>query len=203
MPRGSRSVNNESKVYKLHPQQLDIDGAFVFDWSPIADDRGLFARLFCERELAEQCGITRPFVQANYSTNNACGTLRGLHFLAAPKMEGKLVRCLRGEVQDIFVDLRKGSPTRLNVVSIVLSRENGKMVYVPPGCAHGYLTLTNEADVVYLVQDHYERSSDRVLAWDDTSLNIPWVVQDRYLLSERDKYGMKLKDFSASDFLDW
>ena len=77
------------------------------------------------------------------------------------------------------------------------------MVYVPPGCAHGYLTLTNEADVVYLVQDHYEQSSDRVLAWDDTSLNIPWVVQDRYLLSERDKYGMKLKDFSASDFLDW
>ncbi|MEZ5872931.1 MAG: dTDP-4-dehydrorhamnose 3,5-epimerase family protein [Nitratireductor sp.] len=189
-------------MYKLKATPLDIDGSFVFDWSPVVDERGLFSRLFCERELRDQCGIVRPFVQGNYSTNTMRGTLRGLHFLAAPKLEGKLVRCLRGEVQDIFVDLRLNSPTRLQYVNITLSAQNGKMIYVPPGCAHGYLTLSQEADVFYLVQEHYEKEFDRALAWNDPDLNLPWTRFDEYQLSERDRLAPEFSKFEVSDFLE-
>lgn len=140
---------------------------------PHADDRGSFARTFCAREFAA-AGLSSVVVQANVSSNLRRGTLRGLHFQRPPAAEAKLVRCTRGRVFDVAVDLRPGSPTFLRHAAIVLDARERNALYVPEDCAHGYLTLEDDSEVVYQVNEFYAPGAEGGLRWDDPVLAIPW-----------------------------
>jgi dTDP-4-dehydrorhamnose 3,5-epimerase len=149
-----------------------------------ADARGSFTRTFCEREFAD-AGLPVRFVQCSLATNHGRGTLRGLHYQADPAPEGKLVRCTAGALFDVAVDLRRGSPTRLQWFSAVLSRENQRALFVPPGFAHGYQTLADETEAFYQMTAFYAPELARGLRWNDPALGIPWPIPDP-VLSERD-----------------
>ncbi|HVG48692.1 MAG TPA: dTDP-4-dehydrorhamnose 3,5-epimerase [Rubellimicrobium sp.] len=139
------------------------------------DERGWFARTMDARIFAEQ-GMDSEFVQQNASTSARTGTLRGLHFQRPPHSEAKLVRCLRGRILDVIVDLRRGSPTFLQHEGFELSAENGRMLYVPRGFAHGFQTLTEDVEVSYLVSAFYAPEAEGGLRWDDPRLGIAWPL---------------------------
>ena len=148
------------------------------------DSRGYFARTFCAETFAAH-GLPGNFVQCNVSFNSRRGTLRGLHWQDEPFGEGKLVRCIRGAVFDVAVDLRAGSPTRLRWVAAELSQENGCALYIPPGFAHGFQTLTGEAELLYQMTVAYHAGSARGARWDDPAIGIVWPLPDP-ILSPRD-----------------
>jgi dTDP-4-dehydrorhamnose 3,5-epimerase len=139
------------------------------------DERGFFARAWCERET----GLDVRWVQANISFSRAAGTLRGMHFQSAPHEEVKLVRCTRGSVFDAIIDVRPGSATRGQWFGTVLSRENRLAVLVPAGFAHGFLTFEDDSEVFYLVSQFYEPSAECGLRWDDPSIGIAWPAPVR------------------------
>lgn len=143
-----------------------------------ADDRGLFGRTFCAREFTT-AGLSPVVVQANVSFNHHRGTLRGMHFQRPPAAEAKLVRCTRGRVFDVAVDLRPASPSFLRHVAVVLDAEARNALYVPEGCAHGYLTLDDGCEVAYQVSAPYEPGAEGGLRWDDPLLAIPWPEEVR------------------------
>ncbi|SLN63153.1 dTDP-4-dehydrorhamnose 3,5-epimerase [Oceanibacterium hippocampi] len=180
--------------------ELAIPGARLVDCRVHRDQRGIFTRMLCADEFTA-AGITRPFVQSNLSSNNTLGTVRGLHFLATPKREGKFVRCVVGAVFDVFVDIRKGSPTFGQWYGVELSAENARAIYVPPGCAHGYQTLTEQSVVSYFVQDSYDQSLDRTLSWADPAVGIDWPIADRAVLSEKDSAAPDLAGLEERDLL--
>ena len=151
----------------------EITGVVRVAVEPHADERGLFARTFCAREF-EAVGMQPVVAQANLSFNHRSGTLRGLHFQRAPAQEAKLVRCTRGRVYDVAVDLRPASPTYLRHVGVVLDADERNALYVPEGCAHGYLTLTDAAEVAYQVSEFYAPGVEGGLRWDDPVLGIEW-----------------------------
>jgi dTDP-4-dehydrorhamnose 3,5-epimerase len=151
----------------------EIDGAFLLDLEPKPDERGFFARTFDAAEFAEH-GLDARVVQANLSFNDRAGTLRGMHYQVEPALEPKLVRCTAGAVYDAIVDMRPRSPTRGAVVGAELTAENRRMLYVPGGCAHGYLTLVDATEVSYQVGEYYTPDAERGLRWDDPALAIPW-----------------------------
>ena len=153
--------------------QTHIAGAVVVTPELLSDERGFFARTFCAREF-EAAGLRPMVAQANVSFNHRAGTLRGLHFQRPPAAEAKLVRCTRGRVYDVAVDLRPESPTYLGHVGMVLDAEERNALYVPEGCAHGYLTLTDAAEVVYQVSEFYTPGVEGGLRWDDPALGIDW-----------------------------
>src|SRR5262249_49758163 len=138
-----------------------------------SDERGGFARLWCRREFAEH-GLNAAFVQCNGSFSARRGTLRGLHYQAAPYQEAKLVRCIRGAIFDVLVDLRRDSQTYLRWFGVELTADNWKMIYVPEGCAHGYLTLEDNVEVMYPVTSFYHPEAERGLRWDDPLVAIQW-----------------------------
>ena len=150
-----------------------IAGVMVVDMEPIADERGLFARSFCAEEFAAQ-GLAAAFVQANIAFNPARGTLRGLHFQAAPEPEPKLVRCTRGAIFDVAVDLRPGSPSYCRWSGHELSAANRRALYVPEGCAHGLLTLEDDSEVSYLMGAAYDPGLARGVRWNDPAFAIAW-----------------------------
>jgi dTDP-4-dehydrorhamnose 3,5-epimerase len=152
---------------------ITLAGAYLIHLEPRTDARGLFARTFCAQEFAAQ-GLETAFVQANISVNARAGTLRGLHFQRAPHAEVKLVRCVKGAIYDIIVDLREGSPTYLSWFGMELNDENGLMVYVPKGFAHGYQALADNATVFYMVSAFYAPESEAGLRYDDPKLAIAW-----------------------------
>jgi dTDP-4-dehydrorhamnose 3,5-epimerase len=161
-----------------------LAGAYLIQLEPRIDARGTFARAFCAREFAEQ-GLTSSFVQANISANVRAGTLRGLHFQHGPHSEVKLVQCVKGSVYDVVVDTRRESETYLQWTGVELSEGNGVMIYVPAGFAHGYQTLTDAANVLYLVSEFYTPELEGGLRYDDPKLEIKWprAVSD---ISEKD-----------------
>lgn len=159
---------------EFHPTALD--GLVVIDLEPHVDDRGAFARTFCEAEFAA-AGLPTWFPQCNLSVNDAAGTLRGLHFNAEPFGESKLVRCVRGAIHDVVVDLRPGSPTRFEHVGIDLTAVNRRALFVPEGCAHGFVTLEDDTDVYYHMGAGYVPGAARGLRWDDPALGIQWPVE--------------------------
>ncbi|MFZ2279688.1 MAG: dTDP-4-dehydrorhamnose 3,5-epimerase [Prosthecobacter sp.] len=163
-----------------------IQGCFIVDIEPRTDDRGFFARSFCRREFAEQ-DLCTEFVQANISFNHEAGTLRGMHWQDAPHAEVKVVRCTRGIVFDVALDLRRESPTYLQWTGVELSAENARSLYIPQGCAHGYLTLTPDAEMHYLVSAFYAPTHDRGARWDDPAFGIQWPNTPRRILSARDE----------------
>lgn len=152
-----------------------IQGAFVIESESAADARGFFFRAFCDREF-EAHGINPHFVQCNICGNYGKGTLRGLHYQVAPALEFKFIRCIRGTIYDIIVDLRPESPTFLQHVAIELSSENRRALYVPPLCAHGYQTLSDDAHVFYQTGATYSPAHERGLRYDDPSLGLTWPL---------------------------
>ncbi|MEL6861534.1 MAG: dTDP-4-dehydrorhamnose 3,5-epimerase [Pseudomonadota bacterium] len=158
------------------------------------DNRGFFSETFRDN-VFEENGVPGPFVQDNHAYSSEAGVLRGLHFQRAPMAQAKLVRCTRGEIFDVAVDIRKGSPTFGKYVSAKLTADNGEQLFVPVGFAHGYLTLTPDCHVQYKVTDYYSPSDEGGLAWDDPNIAIDWPLQGLSLeLSDKDKALPALKD---------
>jgi dTDP-4-dehydrorhamnose 3,5-epimerase len=163
-----------------------IDGAYVVQPEPVGDARGFFSRLWCTTEFAQQ-GLTAAFVQCNNSFSADARTLRGLHYQVAPYAEVKLVRCTRGSIFDAIVDLRPESPTFRQWCGIELTAENRTMLYVPEGCAHGYMTLERETEVMYPVSQPYHPDAERGIRWDDPAFGIEWPRGAPDSLSPKDQ----------------
>jgi dTDP-4-dehydrorhamnose 3,5-epimerase len=163
-----------------------LDGAFVIEIEPRLDERGFFARAWCRREF-EEAGIRSSFVQANLAASNRKGTLRGLHYQMPPHAEAKLLRCIRGAVFDVMVDLRRASPTFRQWAGVELTADNHKMVYIPEGFAHGYLSLEDDTEVLYYVSAFYAPDAEGGCRWDDPALGIQWPRLSSYILSEKDR----------------
>lgn len=154
-------------------EETKIRGAYLISLDKKTDSRGGFARVFCEDEFRD-FDLTSEFVQANMSTNQRKGTLRGMHYQSANAAEAKLVRCTQGAIFDVIVDMRLSSSTYLHWFGSVLSSENERALYVPEGCAHGYLTLTNAATVFYFVSHRYSPENEKGLRYDDPAIGIEW-----------------------------
>ena len=152
-----------------------IEGPAILDLDRRSDDRGFFARTFCVSEFGA-AGLATEVEQSNLSFNHRAGTVRGMHLQVAPHPEAKLVRCIAGAVLDIIVDLRPGSPTRLQHVAVELSAENHRALYVPPCFAHGYQTLVDGAEVLYQVSGSYAPVAERGMRWDDPALGLAWPL---------------------------
>jgi dTDP-4-dehydrorhamnose 3,5-epimerase len=158
---------------KVHPTPLQ--DARLIELEKIGDDRGFFARLFCENEFAA-AGLAARFVQVNNSLSAKKGTLRGLHYQLAPAAEVKLVRCVRGALFDVIVDMRPDSTSFAKWFGAELSAENRLMMYVPRGFAHAILTLKDDTEALYLVSDFYAPKSERGVRWNDPRFNIAWPI---------------------------
>jgi dTDP-4-dehydrorhamnose 3,5-epimerase len=171
--------------YDMLFTEVSLPGAFVIDLDKRGDERGFFARAFCEREFAAH-GLSARFVQVNNSLTALKGTMRGMHYQLAPKAETKLVRCIRGAVFDVILDLRKGSPTFGESFGAELSAENRRMMYVPKGFAHGFVTLTDDAEAFYFVDEFYSPEHERGIRWDDPRFRIAWPVRPG-VVSEKDR----------------
>src|SRR6266536_5419589 len=152
---------------------LLLAGAWLVEIEPRADERGFFARTWCGREFEEH-GISASFVQASVSFNEAAGTLRGMHYQAAPHAERKLVRCTAGAIYDVVVDLRPESATYCRWHGETLSASNRRALYIPEGFAHGFITLEDEAEVLYEISAFYEPSAAHGVRWDDPVFGIRW-----------------------------
>jgi dTDP-4-dehydrorhamnose 3,5-epimerase len=161
-----------------------LPGAWLIDIDPIADDRGHFARLFCHDEFAAH-GIPAEFVQSSLSFNHRRGTLRGLHFQVAPAAEGKLVRCTRGAVFDVMLDLRADSPTYLQWQGFDLTALHAAAVFIPPGLAHGFQTLADDTEIFYQMTTRHSPDHATGVRWNDAAFGITWPIADP-ILSPRD-----------------
>lgn len=165
--------------------ETGLAGAFLVDVERIEDERGFFGRSYCRRDF-EARGLAREFVQCNVSYNSVRGTLRGLHYQQPPYEEAKLVRCTKGSIYDVIVDLRPRSETFRRHIGVVLSEDNRRALYVPEGFGHGFLTLTDQAEVFYQMSQFYEPSAARGVRWNDPAFAIPWP-EPVVVISERDR----------------
>ena len=173
--------------------KTDIDGVVVIEPRLFNDARGYFFESFSQREFDEKVGRVE-FVQDNES-KSSYGVMRGLHFQRPPFTQAKLVRCVRGAVLDVAVDIRKGSPTYGRHVAVELTEDNHRQFFIPRGFAHGFSVLTPEVIFQYKCDNFYAPQSEGALAWDDPDLGIDWrIPADRVILSEKDKHHPRLKD---------
>jgi dTDP-4-dehydrorhamnose 3,5-epimerase len=161
-----------------------LAGAFVVEIEPHQDARGLFARTFCQDEFVRH-GLPGQFVQCNISRNRLRGTLRGMHYQIEPAPEGKLVRCTRGSIYDVLVDLRTDSPTYTQWEAFDLSAQTARAVFIPPGIAHGFQTLEDDTEVFYQMTEFYQPDLQRGVRWDDPAFRIRWPLET-VAVSERD-----------------
>lgn len=155
--------------------ETKLKGAFIIEVEPRTDSRGFFARSFCQREFAEH-GLKPDIVQANLAYNARRGTVRGMHFQFPPKAETKLVRCTRGAILDIIVDLRPGSPTFLQNISVELTANNHRAIYVPERFAHGYQVLEDDTETSYQVGEFYAPDQESAIHYDDPMLRLKWPL---------------------------
>jgi dTDP-4-dehydrorhamnose 3,5-epimerase len=165
--------------------KTEIIGARVIEPTPHQDDRGRFFRAWCAREFAEQ-GLDFVPVQANMGFSTRKGTVRGMHFQEAPALEAKLVRCTRGTIFDVVLDLRPDSPTYCKWHGVELSAENGRMLYVPERCGHGYQTLADDTEMLYMASAFYTPAAARGARFDDPAFDIRWPLPVT-AVSERDR----------------
>ena len=156
--------------------ETPLPGARLIELERRGDERGFFARFFCEREF-EKAGLVNKFVQVNNSLSAKRGTLRGLHYQLSPAAEVKIVRCLRGALYDLILDLRTNSPTFGESFGAELNAENRLMMYVPRGFAHAILTLADDTEALYLVSDFYAPEKERGIRWNDPHFGIEWPTQ--------------------------
>lgn len=162
-----------------------LPGAFLVELEKREDDRGFFARTWCQREFLER-NLNPKVVQCSISYNRRKGTLRGMHYQLPPHEEAKLIRCTSGAIHDVIIDLRAGSPTFKQHVAVLLSGENHRMLYVPEGFAHGFQTLVNRTEVLYQMSESYAPEFARGVRWDDPAFGIAWPLADR-IIAERDR----------------
>ena len=174
-------------------EKSKLKGVYFIDLDPHKDERGFFMRTY-DKKIFKDYNINRNWVQENHSKSIKRGIIRGLHFQLPPYSETKLVRCIRGVVLDVFIDLRKQSETFGQWDFIELSEENKIMVLIPMGFAHGFCTLTNESEVLYKVDNYYSPKHELGILWNDEDLNIAWPVKEP-LLSEKDKKNITFKEF--------
>lgn len=175
-------------------EDLAIPGVKLVTPRIVRDERGFFSETWHEQALAE-AGINGHFVQDNHALSRAKGTIRGLHFQTDPMAQDKLVRCVRGAILDVAVDVRRSSSTFGKHVTAVLSADNWAQLWVPKGFAHGYVTLEPDTEVVYKVTAYYAPAHDRGILWEDPSLAIPWpVTRAAAVVSEKDKMQPMLQD---------
>jgi dTDP-4-dehydrorhamnose 3,5-epimerase len=166
-------------------QETAIPGVFVVDLELRGDERGFFARAFCQREFRDH-GLVPDVVQANLAMSIEAGTTRGLHYQAASHPEAKFFRCIRGETFNVAVDAREGSPTFGQWAGVLLSAENRRALYIPPLCAAGYQTLTDGAEILYMVSGYYAPEAERGLRFDDPAIGIDWPRRAT-VVSEKDR----------------
>ena len=162
-----------------------LEGAYLIEPERFEDQRGFFARTWCRKEFRTH-GLNPDLVQCSISFNTRRGTLRGMHYQAPPHEEAKLVRCTRGAVYDVAVDLRGGSATFKQWAAFELTAENRNMLYIPEGCAHGFQTLQDDTEVFYQMSEFYHPESARAVRWDDPALSIEWPVSVS-VISETDR----------------
>ena len=165
--------------------QLEIAGAWLIDIEPHEDERGFFGRTYCVREFAEH-GLVSTIAQCSTSFNAKRGTLRGLHYQAAPHEEAKVVRCTAGSMFDVIVDVRAESRTYGEWRGVELSAANHRMVYIPPGVAHGFQTTEDSTEVFYQISVEHAASASRGIRWNDPQLAIEWPSCDHRIISMRD-----------------
>ncbi len=166
-------------------EPLPLEDAWLIKLKPFSDDRGHYARVWCHKEFEEH-GIDAAFVQMNTVFSKAAGTLRGMHWQTDPAAEPKFVRCLRGALYDVMVDMRPDSPTYLRHYGVELSAENQTMVYVPGNFAHGFLTLEADTEACYMVGAYYTPSAERGMRYDDPAVGVEWPAEVK-VVSEKDE----------------
>jgi dTDP-4-dehydrorhamnose 3,5-epimerase len=169
-----------------------ITGVFVIDLEPHTDQRGFFARAWCEREFHDY-GLNPRLVQCNVSWNQCRGTLRGMHYQQAPWAETKVVRCIHGALYDVVVDIRPDSPTYKQSWGVELTATNRKALYIPDGCAHGFLTLAEHTEVFYHMSEYFQPDAARGFRWNDPTFSIHWPA-DISVISERDRTYPDFRD---------
>jgi dTDP-4-dehydrorhamnose 3,5-epimerase len=185
-------INKPDGAPRMLFTPTDVNGAFIIEPSKIADERGFFALAWSRSAFLEQ-GLNADLVQCNVSFNYTKGTLRGMHYQLAPHSEAKLIRCTKGSVYDVAVDIRRGSPTFGAWCGVVLDASNHRALYVPEGCAHGYLTLEDDCEVFYQMTAGYAPSHARGLRWNDPKFGVLWPG-DVAVINERDR---TYPDFAA------
>ncbi|MGK7393535.1 MAG: dTDP-4-dehydrorhamnose 3,5-epimerase [Candidatus Cyclobacteriaceae bacterium M3_2C_046] len=177
----------------MNIEKTKIDGVYFFTLQPREDERGFFMRVY-DQTLMQDHGLDMNWVQENQAKSIQMHTLRGLHLQMPPQAETKLVRCIKGKIQDVWVDLRKKSSTFGQWDSIILSEENKKMVFIPKGFAHGYLSLEDNSEVIYKVDQAYAPQAEAGILWNDPELGIGWEV-DKPILSPKDQKQPTFSDF--------
>lgn len=178
-------------------EKTAFPGLLVLEWQRFGDERGFLAETYSRPELVAH-GITLDFVQDNHSLSAQAGTVRGLHFQAPPRAQAKLVRCGRGVLFDVSVDLRRGSPTYGRWFGIELSFENGKQLLIPAGFAHGFVTRAPGTEIIYKCSDIYAPQTEGALAWDDPDIGIDWAMGDvSPILSAKDAVAGAFADFDS------
>ncbi|EEQ2122579.1 dTDP-4-dehydrorhamnose 3,5-epimerase, partial [Escherichia coli] len=169
--------------------KTEIPDVLIFEPKVFGDERGFFFESFNQKVFEEAVGRKVEFVQDNHSKSSK-GVLRGLHYQLEPYAQGKLVRCVVGEVFDVAVDIRKSSSTFGKWVGVNLSAENKRQLWIPEGFAHGFITLSNIAEFIYKTTQFYNPSFERVIAWDDPVLNINWNIKQLPIVSKKDMKGL-------------
>jgi dTDP-4-dehydrorhamnose 3,5-epimerase len=179
-------------------RSFEIEGPLLLTVRRFGDHRGFFMETYSHPDFVA-VGVPETFVQDNHSLSAQIGTLRGMHFQLPPRAQAKLVRVLRGAILDVVVDIRRSSPSFGRHVAVCLSGEGGEQFYVPPGFAHGFITLTPDAEVAYKVSDTYAPEHDRGIAWDDPDLALPWpAMPEPPTLSDKDRRHPRLRDLPAA-----
>jgi dTDP-4-dehydrorhamnose 3,5-epimerase len=165
-------------------KETEVRGVFVLELERVEDERGFFARTWCQKEF-QMHSMVSHLVQANISFSKKKGTLRGMHYQASPHRDTKVVRCTRGAIFDVVIDLRPESPTFSRWIGIELTADHYRMLYAPENCAHGYLTLEDSTEVTYLVSQSYHRELERGVRFDDPAFGVRWPM-DVQVISEKD-----------------
>ncbi|HEY9216133.1 MAG TPA: dTDP-4-dehydrorhamnose 3,5-epimerase [Ancylobacter sp.] len=177
---------------------LEISGVFLITAKKIGDQRGFFSETFRADVFAKHV-VETPFVQDNHVRSTQRGVVRGLHYQTPPHAQGKLVRCTKGAILDVAVDIRTGSPSYGRHVAVELTADNWRQLWVPPGFAHGYATLEEDCEVIYKVSDYYAPDCDRGIAWDDPALGIDWRIPAAdTILSDKDRKQPRLAETTSA-----
>ena len=180
-------------------QGKEIEGIVVFEPNVFEDDRGFFMESWSEKRVNDILGYNVHFVQDNHSLSSL-GVLRGLHYQINPHAQGKLVRCIAGEIFDVAVDIRKTSQTFLQWVGVHLTAQNKKQLWIPHGFAHGFLTITQRAEVAYKVTDYWAQESERSILWSDPEIHIVWPkINGNLLISNKDKRANLINEMNGND----
>ncbi|MCK4347441.1 MAG: dTDP-4-dehydrorhamnose 3,5-epimerase, partial [Thermoplasmatales archaeon] len=173
-----------------------LKGAFIIKPEPFEDTRGRFSRIFCKKEF-QAISLVKNIVQVNHSITVEKGAIRGMHFQYPPKAETKMVKCICGSVFDVIIDLRKGSPTFLKWHGETLSAKNIKMMYVPEGFAHGFQTLSENTELLYLHTEFYSSEHEGAVCYDDPIINISWPLEVTDISDKDQNYSLLSKDFEG------